>query len=96
MVVLPASNFSTGPLAGYYSTGTVRNNAGILIESPAAAVNTDTDSDDNGTLQTSGAHNGAVITSTVTLGNTNPAAEPLNETDLSAAGQGARRTITPT
>ncbi len=31
-----------------------------------------------------------MITSTVTLGNTNPAAEPLNETDLSAAGQGGR------
>ena len=90
MVVLPVSNFTSGPLAGYYSTGTSRNDAGTPIESTAALANSDTDSDDNGTLQSSGTHNGAVITSTVTLGNTNPAAEPLNETDLSAAGQGGR------
>ena len=68
MVVLPASNFTSGPLAGYYSTGTSRNDAGTLIESTAALANSDTDSDDNGALQSSGTHNGAVITSTVTLG----------------------------
>ena len=82
VVSVAASNFS-GVLSGYWSSGTSRTNAGVLAESPAVTSNTDIDSDDNGMLQNSGALNGAVISSGVTLG---PAltAEPLGETNLDA------------
>ncbi|MBI9050869.1 MAG: DUF11 domain-containing protein [Anaerolineaceae bacterium] len=91
MVVLPESNFSgAGVLTDYYSTGTSRNNDGSITESVAALANSNIDSDDNGTLQTSGAHSGAVTTSVVSLGGVNPASEPINESDLGPGGQGGR------
>ncbi|GAB4461397.1 MAG: hypothetical protein Kow0070_18910 [Anaerolineales bacterium] len=88
IVVLPPGNFTgAGPLAGYWSSGTFRAADGTVIEPPAAAANTDADLDDNGTLQTSGAFNGSVVSSVVTLG---PAtnAEPAGETDLNGGNQG--------
>lgn len=84
VVAIPSVEFTAGnPLAGYWSSATTRAANGAISETTAALANSDTDSDDNGTLQTSGALNGAVISSTVTLG---PAltAEPSGETDLDA------------
>jgi LPXTG-site transpeptidase (sortase) family protein len=89
MIVLPESNFTSGGvLEGYYSTGTTRNDSGVIVESAAATANSNVDSDDNGTLQVGGTHDGAVISSTVSLGGVNPAAEPIGETDLGSGGQG--------
>jgi len=80
-VVLPASNFSgAGALVGYLSSGTTINGAGVVSEAaaPDADLNA-ADNDDNGTRQTSGAFNGAVISAAVTLG---PASsEPTGESD---------------
>jgi len=86
VVAIAASNFS-GVLKGYWSSGTSRTNAGTITETTAPLANTDIDSDDNGTLQTSGPLAGAVTSSVVTLG---PAAnaEPVGETDLNNGNQG--------
>jgi LPXTG-site transpeptidase (sortase) family protein len=85
VVVLPASNFSTGVLQGYWSSQTTRENDGNLTETTAPDPDTDFDSDDNGTRQTSGALSDAVISAAVTLGT----AEPTLEADLQAVvGQG--------
>ncbi|MDS4030865.1 MAG: SdrD B-like domain-containing protein [Candidatus Contendobacter sp.] len=83
VVAIPSIEFTAGnPLVGYWSSATTRAANGTISETTAALANSDTDSDDNGTLQTSGALNGAVISSTVTLG---PAlTEPSGETDLDA------------
>ncbi len=87
VVAVASSNFA-GALNGYWSSATSRTAAGALTETTAALANTDTDSDDNGTRQTAGALNGAVISSTVTLGPTGNT-EPTTETDLeSGIGQG--------
>jgi LPXTG-site transpeptidase (sortase) family protein len=80
VVSVAASNF-TGVLNGYWSSGTSRTAAGALTETAAALSNSDTDSDDNGNLQTAGALNGAVISSTVTLGPSGDV-EPTSEPDL--------------
>ncbi len=86
VVSIPASNFG-GILNGYWSSGTSRAANGTVSETAAASANTDIDSDDNGTLQSAGALNGAVISTTVTLG---PAtnAEPFGELDLDGGNQG--------
>ncbi len=89
VVSVAASNF-TGALNGYRSSGTTISPAGIVSETTAALANSDIDSDDNGTLQTAGTLNGAVISSTITLGPTG-ATEPTGETDLeSGVGQGSQ------
>ena len=54
--------------------------AGVISETTAALANSNTDSDDNGTLQTAGVLNGAVISSTVTLGPSGDT-EPTTEID---------------
>lgn len=91
VVVLPADNFTTGgsgdALVGYLSSGTTISNAGLISESAAPDPDTDLDDDDNGTRQTAGSFNGAVISAAVTLGP--GASEPTGESDLSASGQGA-------
>ena len=82
VVSIPAAEFgAAGTLEGYWSSATSRTTAGALTETTAAAANTDIDSDDNGTLQTSGTLIGDVTSSIVTLG---PAitAEPASEGDL--------------
>lgn len=83
VVAIAASEFGQGEtLAGYWSSATSRTSAGALTETTAATTNSDIDSDDNGTLSTSGDLNGAVTSSVVTLG---PGTfEPSNETDLDA------------
>ena len=82
IVKIPASNFGTGqPLDSYWSSATTINGVGVVSETTAALANSDTDSDDNGTLSA-----GDVISSIVTLGPT-VTSEPTGETDLSG-GQG--------
>ncbi|MEO8357955.1 MAG: sortase, partial [Chloroflexota bacterium] len=89
VVSVAASNF-TGVLNGYWSSGTSRTVAGAISETAAALANNDTDSDDNGTLQTVGPLSGAVISSTVTLGPSGNT-EPASETDLeTGVGQGSQ------
>ena len=69
VVVIPATQLASGgPLEGYYSSLTSRDGSGALVESAAPDPDNDVDSDDNGTLQTSGAFSGAVISGAVTLG----------------------------
>jgi LPXTG-site transpeptidase (sortase) family protein len=96
IVVLPADNFrNTGagdtvpgdPLAGYWSSQTTINSAGVISDSTANDPDTDVDdSDDNGISNLTANTLNYVASNAVTLG---PAAdEPLNETDLSG-GQGA-------
>ncbi len=88
VVVLPAGNFASGAvLEGYYSSATTRNADGSLAESSAPDADNDTDNDDNGTAQTSGSFNGAVISSAVTLGGTEPSGEGDTE---SGVGQGSQ------
>jgi len=80
VVVIPAGQFGTGgPLDGYWSSSTTISGAGVVSETAAPDPDNDTDSDDNGTLQTAGAFNGAVISSAITLGPTN--VEPINDAD---------------
>jgi LPXTG-site transpeptidase (sortase) family protein len=90
VVVLPADNFTVGgsgdALVGYLSSGTTINGVGVISETPAPDPDNDLDDDDNGTRQTGGGFNGAVISAAVTLGP--GASEPTGETDLSASGQG--------
>ena len=89
VVSVAASNFSgAGALVGYWSSGTSRDGLGAITETAAALANSDTDSDDNGMLQTAGPLNGAVISSTVTLGPSGNT-EPTLEGDLEpVVGQG--------
>lgn len=94
IVVLPDDNFRdvTGdtvpgnPLAGYWSSQTSMNSAGVISDTTANDVDTDVDdSDENGISNFTGNTLNYVASNAVTLG---PAAdEPLNETDLSG-GQG--------
>lgn len=90
VVVVSADNFisngSNDALVGYWSSATSRLADGTLTETGAPDPDNDTDDDDNGTLQVSGAFNGAVLSSAVTLGP--GSTEPTDETDLSG-GQGA-------
>ena len=76
VVVIPANQFSGGgALAGYWSSGTTINGAGVISETTAPDPDNDIDNDDNGTQQLSG----AVISAAVTLG---PSVnEPTNDTD---------------
>ena len=85
VVVIAASNFvSGGELEGYWSSETRRDTTtGLVTEPLAHSPETSQDSDDNGTLQTSGAFNNAVIAQTVTLGPTFN--EPQNEGSVAGA-----------
>lgn len=85
VVVIPASNFSTGVLQGYWSSQTTRENDGDLTETTAPDPDTDSDSDDNGTRQTSGIFADAVISAAVTLGPGEPTSEADEEPGV---GQG--------
>ncbi|MCQ3938728.1 MAG: hypothetical protein DPW18_17030 [Chloroflexi bacterium] len=91
VVIIPASNFASGgALQGYWSSATSIQSNGAITETTAPDPDNDTDSDDNGTLQTSGAFSGAVISQAVALG-PNGLSEPLNESDLeSGVGQGVQ------
>lgn len=89
VVVIPASNFAPGGvLNGYWSSATTMDAAGAINETAAPDPDNDADSDDNGTLDTSGGgFDGAVVSLPVTLGPGND--EPTGETDLEAGvGQG--------
>ena len=79
VVVIPASQFDGGPLTGYRSSGTTLSGAGVINESLAPDPDNDTDSEDNGTWQTSGAFSGAVVSQAVTLGPI--ASEPVTDAD---------------
>ncbi|MBC6940836.1 MAG: hypothetical protein DWB59_12570, partial [Anaerolineae bacterium] len=83
MVVIPASQFASGgPLEGYWSSGTTISSAGVIGETAAPDPDNDLDNDDNGTRQTSGAFNGAVLSGAATLGpGTN---EPTGDNDPTA------------
>lgn len=90
IVAIPDSEFGAGQtLDGYWSSGTSRTANGSLTETTAATANGNVDSDDNGTLQTSGSLNGAVTSSVVTLGPGTP--EPTSETDLDATLPGSQQ-----
>jgi LPXTG-site transpeptidase (sortase) family protein len=80
VVVIPASQFSgSGPLAGYWSSGTTISGSGVVSETAAPDPDNDVDSDDNGTRQAGGTFANAVISGAVTLG---PGSnEPTNDTD---------------
>ena len=79
VVVIPASQLNGGPLTGYWSSGTTLNGTGVVNETAAPDPDNNTDSDDNGTRQTAGAFNGAVLSSAITLGPT--ANEPITDAD---------------
>ena len=79
-VVIPASEFGTGgTLDGYLSSSTSIAANGTISETTAPDPDDNVDSDDNGTLQTSGTYSGGVISSQITLGPT--ANEPTDDTD---------------
>ncbi len=85
VVSVAASNFG-GVLNGYWSSATSRTAAGAITETYAQADPDNgpaLDSDDNGTLMTGGALNGAVASSVVILGGAGTT-EPSGETDLDA------------
>jgi len=90
VVVIIADNFtddgSDDALVGYWSSATTMNGTGVISETPADDPDDDDDFDDNGTLQTAGAFNGAVISQAVTIGPLS--VEPTGESDLSG-GQGS-------
>ncbi len=52
VVVIPASQFSGGPLTGYWSSGTTLSGAGAVNETAAPDPDNNADSEDNGTRQT--------------------------------------------
>ena len=93
VVVIPAGEFdSTSPLGGtlesYWSSATTLSSGGVLGETAAPDPDNDTDSDDNGTLDTSGgAFDGAVVSAAVTLG-PGAGSEPGGETDLEGGFDG--------
>ncbi|MBL8102568.1 MAG: sortase, partial [Anaerolineales bacterium] len=77
---IPSTQFASGgPLAGSWSSGTTISGAGVVGETTAPDADNDVDNDDNGTRQSSGTFNGAVISSAVTLGPS--ASEPTNDTN---------------
>ncbi len=79
VVVIPSTIFGAGgALDGYWSSRTVLSGAGTS-ETAALDPDNDVDSDDNGTLQTSGTFTGAVISKAVTLGPLPN--EPLGDSD---------------
>jgi LPXTG-site transpeptidase (sortase) family protein len=83
VVVIPADNFTTGgatdALVGYWSSGTTMDGVGVNHEPTAPSPEaSSSDIDDNGTLETSGTFNHAVISGMVTLGNQ---AEPTSDND---------------
>lgn len=90
VVVLPATNFTgAGVLTGWWSSATLRALDGTISETVAALTESNTDSDDNGTRQTAGAFNNAVISSAVTLGPTGltePTGEHLTDVDINETG----------
>ncbi|WKZ49508.1 MAG: sortase [Anaerolineales bacterium] len=83
VVVIVADNFtddgSDDALVGYWSSATTMNGTGVIGETAAPNPDNDLDLDDNGTLQTAGAFNGAVISDAVTLGPLG--SEPTNDDD---------------
>ena len=89
-VVIPATEFddASDTLYGYWSSETSRADNGTVSETTAALPETNTDLDDNGTLDTSGgALGGAVVSDTIILGldyNPEPTAE--GDTDINANG----------
>ncbi len=92
VVAVAASNFDDGAvLDTYWSSGTTMNGTGVISEAAAPDADTlpETDSDDNGTLQSAAPLSGAVITQAVTLGPTG-LTEPTGETDLDGGSQGAQ------
>lgn len=77
VVVIPASNFGAGGvLQGYWSSGTTLQANGTTSEAAAPDPDNNTDSDDNGELNASG----AVVSLPITLGPGD--IEPINESDL--------------
>jgi LPXTG-site transpeptidase (sortase) family protein len=87
VVVIPDTNFTSGVLQGYWSSGLSRNPDGSLTETappdPDNGISSDIDSDDNGMYRPSA---GDVVSKPVTLG-PNPT-EPTAETDNGPLGQG--------
>ncbi|MCZ2288538.1 MAG: carboxypeptidase regulatory-like domain-containing protein, partial [Anaerolineales bacterium] len=83
VVVIPSTQFASGgALEGYWSSGTTISSAGVIGETAAPDPDNDLDNDDNGTRQTSGAFNGAVLSGAATLGpGTN---EPTGDNDPTA------------
>ena len=79
VAVIPSSQLNGGVLTGYWSSGATLTGAGVATETAAPDPDNNTDSDDNGTRQTAGAFNGAVISGAVTLGP--GTTEPTNDTD---------------
>lgn len=79
LVVIPADNFvnnaANNALVGYWSSGTTRNNLGVISEVAAPSPENNTDLDDNGTRQS----NSDVVSTVVLLG---PGmVEPTNDND---------------
>ncbi len=90
VVVIVADNFTddgtNDALVGYWSSATTMDGTGAISETLADDPDDNDDFDDNGTLQTAGAFNGAVISQAVSIGPLS--VEPTGETDLSG-GQGS-------
>ncbi|NQU29900.1 MAG: sortase, partial [Anaerolineae bacterium] len=90
VVIIPSDNFRdvgvgdlapSDPLAQSWSSETSINGVGVFSEVTAPDPDNNTDSDDNGTLDTSGGtHDGAVLSQTVTLGPTE--VEPEDDDDF--------------
>jgi SdrD B-like domain/PKD-like domain len=78
-VGIPSSEFGAGEtLNSLYSSGTTRNTAGVISETTAPDPDlVATDSDDNGTAQTTGFFAGGILSSHIDL---NYASEPTGET----------------
>jgi hypothetical protein len=99
VVAIPASEFGAGgDLEGYWSSGTSRDNLGVISETPSPAPDVDTnvnDADDNGALI-----GGRVISQPVTLGPsglTEPIGEVAAQLESGTLGdQGAQPTVAPT
>ncbi|MCC6299155.1 MAG: sortase [Anaerolineales bacterium] len=89
VVVIVADNFtddgSDDALVGYWSSGTTINGTGVIGETAAPDPDNDLDLDDNGTLQTAGSFNGAVLSNAVTLGPLG--VEPTNDDDPAPGSQ---------
>ena len=96
VVVIPSSQLNGGVLTGYWSSGTTLNGTGSATETAAPDPDNNIDSDDNGTRQTAGAFNGAVISGAVTLGpgtvepTTDADADPTNPPGESPDNQSNR------
>ncbi len=96
VIVIPSSQLNGGVLTGYWSSGTTLNGTGSATETAAPDPDNNIDSDDNGTRQTAGAFNGAVISGAVTLGpgtvepTTDADADPTNPPGESPDNQSNR------